>query len=228
MRNQKRKTPPGGVPGGRMEIARDRGIKEFPIPLSLFGLFSATLKAGFPLGCDHAVCGPLTKKTPPGESPAARCGRKRRGSGFDGVAPLPVLALGGRNGQAHLLANGPGKKPAQRMRLPAGSFEQFLGSGSAQAGGCDRCTSDATEHRRSGERGGCGNQDASAVDEDPGVRCCLPRSPPASVRPVHLAPPTRLYRRSDDLAESHGRYRDPAVHPREGCGGGVEPRGEGD
>ena len=39
------------------------------------------------------------RKTPPGRSLAARSERERCGLGFHGVAPLPVLALGRRDGQ---------------------------------------------------------------------------------------------------------------------------------
>ena len=38
------------------------------------------------------------------------------GSGFDGVAALAVLALGGHDGQAHLLADGAGQESAHGMR----------------------------------------------------------------------------------------------------------------
>ena len=51
------------------------------------------------------------RKTPPGVNPAARCERKGSVSGFDGVAALSVLALGGRNGQAHFLPYGSRKEP---------------------------------------------------------------------------------------------------------------------
>ena len=44
------------------------------------------------------------RETPPGMNPAARDERNWRCSGFDGVGALAVLALGGRDGQAHLLA----------------------------------------------------------------------------------------------------------------------------
>jgi hypothetical protein len=70
------------------------------------------------------------RKTPPGEIPVARCGRERVGSGFHGIAPLPVPALGGGDGQAHLLAQRPADESAQR--LPAGGFEQFLGGSSTR------------------------------------------------------------------------------------------------
>ena len=62
------------------------------------------------------------RETPPGRNPAARCERNRANSGFDGIAALAVLALGGRDGQAHLLADRAGQEPAHGMRLPAGGF----------------------------------------------------------------------------------------------------------
>ena len=67
------------------------------------------------------------RETPPGGYPAARRKRKGGNSGFDGVGALPVLALGGCDGQAHLLADSPRQEPADGMRLPAGGFHQFLG-----------------------------------------------------------------------------------------------------
>jgi hypothetical protein len=42
------------------------------------------------------------KGTPPGRNPAARKGRTWRESGFDRVRPLPVLGLGGYDGEPHL------------------------------------------------------------------------------------------------------------------------------
>jgi hypothetical protein len=55
------------------------------------------------------------------------------GSCFQGVDPLAVLTLGGREGQSHFLADCAGQESAQGMRLPAGRFEQFRGAGSAGA-----------------------------------------------------------------------------------------------
>src|ERR1700722_4453828 len=66
------------------------------------------------------------RATPPGWNPAARRNWRPYKSAFDRIAALAVLPLGGRNRQAHLLADGPGKESAQGMRLPAGRFEQFL------------------------------------------------------------------------------------------------------
>src|ERR1700676_5368110 len=70
------------------------------------------------------------RETPPSRYPAARCEEQLSRSGFDGVAALPILAFGGRDREAHLLANRAGKEPAQGMWLPASGFEQFLGAGS--------------------------------------------------------------------------------------------------
>jgi hypothetical protein len=74
----------------------------------------------------------LGRETPPGRNPAAP--RKRASeSGFDGVAALAVLALGGRHRQPHLLRDGSREEPAHRMRLPPGRFHEFLGSCAARA-----------------------------------------------------------------------------------------------
>ncbi len=53
------------------------------------------------------------QETPPSTGPAARC-EGVRGSGFDRVATLSVLALGGGNGQSHLLADGAGQEARAR------------------------------------------------------------------------------------------------------------------
>src|ERR1700674_4679934 len=50
-------------------------------------------------------------------------------SGFDGVAALPVLGLGGRNLQAHFLAHGTREEPTNRMGLPPGGFHESLERG---------------------------------------------------------------------------------------------------
>jgi hypothetical protein len=52
-------------------------------------------------------------KTPPNAGPAARETETIRGSGFQGIDPPAVLALGRREGQPHLLADGSGEEPAQ-------------------------------------------------------------------------------------------------------------------
>jgi len=55
----------------------------------------------------------------------------RRGSGLDRVAALPVLALGGLDCQAHLLAQRTADESAQAVRLPAGGLQQLLGRGAS-------------------------------------------------------------------------------------------------
>ncbi len=75
---------------------------------------------------------PPRRKTPPRLNPAARCVRKGCESGFNGVATLSVFALGGSDRQTHLLADSPGQEPANRMRLPASRFAQFLGTNAAR------------------------------------------------------------------------------------------------
>ena len=68
----------------------------------------------------------MTKQeTPLGWSPAARSERDGRKSGFDGVGTLAILGLGGCDGHAHLLADGPREKAAHAMRLPPRRFHQF-------------------------------------------------------------------------------------------------------
>jgi len=69
------------------------------------------------------------RQPPPGSNPAARC--ERRKSGFQGVDPLAVLALGGRDRQPHLFPQRAGDEAAQRMRLPAGGLEQLFRARSA-------------------------------------------------------------------------------------------------
>src|ERR1039457_7603440 len=51
----------------------------------------------------------------------------------DRVPALPVLGLGGPDRQPHLLAQGTGQEPSDRVRLPAGGFHDFLQAGSAGA-----------------------------------------------------------------------------------------------
>jgi hypothetical protein len=66
------------------------------------------------------------RATPPGSYPAARCTWAGNGSGFDRVAALAVLALGGNNIQAELLADRARKEPTHGMGLPARRFHEFL------------------------------------------------------------------------------------------------------
>ena len=49
---------------------------------------------------------PPERQTPPGRSPAARCDRSGKRSGFDRVGALAVLALRGGDRQAHFLSDG--------------------------------------------------------------------------------------------------------------------------
>src|SRR2546423_1511552 len=65
------------------------------------------------------------QKTPPGANPAARKGRQKGRSGFDGIGTLSVFALGGYNRQPQLLPDGPGQEAADRMCLPACGFHEF-------------------------------------------------------------------------------------------------------
>src|ERR1700691_5131078 len=63
--------------------------------------------------------------TPPVCFPAAPSERNKLELGFHGVAALPVLALGGRHRQAHLLADGTRQKATHGMRLPARYLPKF-------------------------------------------------------------------------------------------------------
>src|ERR1039457_7174436 len=51
----------------------------------------------------------------------------------DRVAALFVLCLGGSDREPHLLAQDAGQEPADRVRLPAGGFPEFLQGGAARA-----------------------------------------------------------------------------------------------
>src|ERR1017187_2786122 len=70
----------------------------------------------------------------------ARRGRNRAGRRnlramllAEGVAALPVRALGGRDRQPQLLADGSGEEAPERMRLPAGGLHQVLQGGAVGA-----------------------------------------------------------------------------------------------
>jgi len=67
------------------------------------------------------------RKTPPGANPAARSEQGWVILGFDGVAALPVLALGGRDRQAHLFADRAREESTQRVGLPGSRLYQFPG-----------------------------------------------------------------------------------------------------
>src|SRR5881396_2790360 len=71
------------------------------------------------------------KEKPPRRNPGGQKEPYRWASAFDRVAVLPVLGLGGRDCQPHLLAQDAGHKATDRMRLPAGSFHEFLPGGTA-------------------------------------------------------------------------------------------------
>src|ERR1039457_5373922 len=51
----------------------------------------------------------------------------------DRVAALIVLRLGGSDREPHLLAQDAGQEPADRVRLPAGGFHEFLPRGASRA-----------------------------------------------------------------------------------------------
>jgi hypothetical protein len=70
------------------------------------------------------------REKPPVQFPAADVFSEM--SGFDGVGPLVVLALGGRDRQAHFLPDGSGQEPANGMWLPGCGFHQLLGGNAAR------------------------------------------------------------------------------------------------
>jgi len=61
----------------------------------------------------------MKRKTPPGGNPAARKELPRRESGLERVGALPVLALRGRHGWTHLLAQGAADEPPDRLAFLA-------------------------------------------------------------------------------------------------------------
>ena len=66
----------------------------------------------------------LKREKPLGENPAARKARKAR-LGFDRVSTFAVLSLGGRNGQAHFLAQGSADESAHAVGLPVRCFHDL-------------------------------------------------------------------------------------------------------
>jgi hypothetical protein len=72
----------------------------------------------------------VRRKTPPDVNPA-RLDRQKPESGLDGIAPPAVLGLGRRHCQTHLFAQRSADESTHGMRLPSGSFHQFLHSGAA-------------------------------------------------------------------------------------------------
>src|ERR1035437_8619101 len=73
------------------------------------------------------------KEKPPRRNPGGQKEPNGWASAFDRVAALLVLGLGGRDRQSHLLAQGAGQEPTDRVRLPAGGFHEFLPGGAAGA-----------------------------------------------------------------------------------------------
>src|SRR5271157_320492 len=73
------------------------------------------------------------KEKPPRWNPGGQKEPNGWASAFDRVAALVVLGLGGRDRQPHLLAQGAGQEPTDRVRLPAGGFHEFLQGGAAGA-----------------------------------------------------------------------------------------------
>ena len=71
------------------------------------------------------------KEKPPRRNPGGQKEPNRWASAFDRVAALRVLGFGGRDRQAHLLPQGAGQEPTDRVRLPAGGFHEFLQGGAA-------------------------------------------------------------------------------------------------
>ena len=82
-------------------------------------------------GTEATACRP-DKEKPPRRNPGGR-NQNTCGSGFDGVAALTVVAVGRSDGQPHLLSDCSREKAAQRMRLPAGRFDQLLRCGAARS-----------------------------------------------------------------------------------------------
>jgi len=80
-------------------------------------------------GTEATACRP-DKERPPRRNPGGRKRNARRLS-FHGVAALAVVGLGRCHGQPHLLSDCSREEAAQRMRLPAGRFDQLLRCGAA-------------------------------------------------------------------------------------------------
>jgi hypothetical protein len=66
------------------------------------------------------------EQKPPKEAPGGQNNSIGWASAFDRVTALPVCGLGGRNGDAHLLAQDTGKEPSDRVGLPSGGFHEFF------------------------------------------------------------------------------------------------------
>src|SRR5579862_6839657 len=83
--------------------------------------------------CSDAASRITDKEKPPKRNPGGQREPIGWASAFDRVAPLPVLGLGGRDCQAHLLAQNTGDKSSDRVSLPAGGFHEILPGGATGA-----------------------------------------------------------------------------------------------
>src|ERR1700722_18181940 len=68
----------------------------------------------------------MKQEMPPSKTLAARLERKGSRSELNTVAALAILVLDRRDYQPHFLADRAGQESANRMRLPASGFHQFL------------------------------------------------------------------------------------------------------
>src|SRR5260370_16238171 len=71
------------------------------------------------------------KEKPPRRNPGGQKEANRGASVFERVAALRVLGLRGGDRPPHLLPQGAGQEPTNRVRLPAGGFHEFLQGGAA-------------------------------------------------------------------------------------------------
>lgn len=70
------------------------------------------------------------KEKPPRQWPGGEMDANQCPSALQRIAARPILDLGRRDGQTHLLAEDAGDESTDRMRLPTGGFHQ-IGSGGA-------------------------------------------------------------------------------------------------
>ena len=87
------------------------------------------LRVGGLVGRTKAPARGTDKEKPPRRNPGGQKEPNGWASAFDRVAALLVLGLGGRDRQPHLLAQGAGQEPTDRVRLPVA----FLRGGVAGA-----------------------------------------------------------------------------------------------